>query len=325
MSTYQQLAAATERLINRYGPNDAPGVAELFAPHDKCEAVTSIDDEFAGVIERNDGELMTITFDFDDRYQVTGWRFATYGNNRDLEDSDAYHTGGSTGTLDDIAWDITETVTDWLDESFQPARFTNNLALHALAYTLEDEDFNTVSVEDNAVVVTHVNDFSMRITPEYSDDGIQHYLKCYKCEVLNPEGGSALEAYDDLDELVDALRRQEAIDEDEIKQEFAEQVNELFSNDVWRLDQSWLIDMIAHWGPVDRDEDEDRYRGKVDAMGIQEVHLGPFGQIEAVEMLAMGDFYGEETAVLRGSDLVGKAAAWLTEEMDSCGVNARGR
>ena len=194
-----------------------------------------------------------------------------------------------------------------------------------LAQALEDHEFDNITTEENTVTVTHDNDFSMRITPEFSDDGIQRYLKCYRYGAMASEGQLERGTYDDLDELVDALKRQEAIDEDEIKEKFAEQVTELFSNDVWKLGDSWLSDMIAHWGPVDEDENEDRYRGKVNAMGIEEVHIGPFGEVASVEMLAMGDFYGEETDVLCGDDLAWKAAAWLTEEIDSCGVDAHSR
>lgn len=324
MNTYQQLAATVARRIKSDGP-DAHETAQLFAPHDKCETVTSMDDGDTGIIERNDGKLMTVTFDIEGYNRVTGWRYATYRNSGYLEDSDAYHAGGSTGSLEDTAWGITETVTDWLDESFQPAHGTDSLALHALAYTLEDNDFNGVTVEEHTVTVTHDNDFSMRITPEYSDDGIQRYLKCYRYVALASGGRLERGTYDDLDELVDALKRQETIDEDEIRQAFAEQVNELFSNDVWRLGDSWLSDMVAHWGPVDEDEDEDRYRGKVNAMGIEAVHIGPFGEVEVVEMLGMGDFYGEETDTLSGRDLAWQAAAWLTEEIGSCGLDAHGR
>lgn len=323
MNTYQQLAATVARRIKSDGP-DAYETAQLFAAHDKCETVTSVDDGDTGVIERNDGKLMTITFDIEGYNRVTGWRYATYRHSGYLEDSDAYHTGGSTGSLEDTAWDITETVTDWLDESFQPAHGTDSLALHALTYTLEDKDFSNVTVEENTVIVTHDNGFSMRITLDYSHDGIQRYLKCYDIEAIASEGRLEHGTYDDLDELVDALRRQEAIDPDAITHEFVEQVNELFSNDVWRLDQSWLSDMIAHWGPVDENEDEDRYRGKVNAMGIEAVHIGPFGDVEAVEMLGMGDFYGEETDTLSGRDLAWQAAAWLTEEIDSEGSDAHG-
>lgn len=198
--------------------------------------------------------------------------------------------------------------------------------LQALASSLEDEFYEVEVSEHNGrkhVLVTHDNEHAMRITPNYSHDGITDYLRGYDCTLLPPQGEQAVTRFDDLGELRAALEKQQAIDPDASIKAFVQQVNELFSNDVWRLGDSWLSDMIAHWGPVDWDED--RYRGKVDAMGVQQVHLGAFGEVEAVEMLAMGDFYGEETAVLRGSDLVGKAAAWLTEEMDSCGVNARGR
>lgn len=329
MNTYQQLAAATARRINSWGP-DAPGVAKPFASHDKCETVTSMDDGDTGVIERNDDERLTITFDVDDRNRVTGWRYACYHDEDDLTSSDAYHTGGSTGSVEDIAWDITEYVTDWLDESFRPTRHTDNLELNALALTLEEDDFYSVSVERDEdgysyLVVAHENDFSTHIKHDYSHDGIQRYLKSYKCEVLNPEGGWVFETYDDLDELRATLKRQEAIDPDEVRQEFVKQVDGLFDNDVWKLGDSWLSDMVAHWGPVDEDENEDRYRGKVNAMGIEEVYIGPFGQVEAVKMLAMGDFYGEETDVLRGDDLAWKAAAWLTEEIGSCGLDAHSR
>lgn len=194
-----------------------------------------------------------------------------------------------------------------------------------LIQALENDDFDNITTEENTVTVTHDNEYSAEITPKYSNDGYAWYLTNYDVVWTTPEGETEEWWYSNLDLLCAALKKQETIDEDKIKQAFVEQVNELFSNDVWRLDQSWLSGMIAHWGPVDQNEDEERYRGKVDAMGIQAVHIGPLGQIEAVEMLAMGDFYGEETAVLRGSELVGKAAAWLTEEIDSCGLDAHGR
>lgn len=194
-----------------------------------------------------------------------------------------------------------------------------------LIQALENDDFDNITTEENTVIVTHDNEYSAEITPKYSNDGYAWYLTNYDVAWTTPQGETEKWWYRSLDLLCADLKKQKAIDEDEIKEKFAEQVNELFSNDVWRLGDSWLSDMVAHWGPVDEDEDEDRYRGKVNAMGIEEVHIGPFGEVESVEMLAMGDFYGEETDTLSGDDLVGKAAAWLTEEIDSCGMDAHGR
>lgn len=198
--------------------------------------------------------------------------------------------------------------------------------LQALASSLEDEFYEVEVSEHNGrkhVLVTHDNEHAMRITPDYSHDGIKEYLLRYDCTLIPPHGERVEAEYDDMDEVRAALEKQQDIDPDAAVAAFVQQVNELFSNDVWRLGDSWLSDMIAHWGPVDWDED--RYRGKVDAMGVQQVHLGAFGEVEAVEMLAMGDFYGEETATLSGNDLVGQTAAWLTEEVDSCGLDAHGR
>ena len=191
-----------------------------------------------------------------------------------------------------------------------------------LVQALENDDFDNITTEENTVTVTHDNGYSASITPKYSNDGYAWYLTSYDVVWTTPQGETEEWWYRSLDPLCADLKKQKAIDEDEIKQEFVEQVNELFSNDVWRLDQSWLSDMVAHWGPVDWDED--RYRGKVDAMGIRAVHLGPFGDVEVVEMLGVGDFYGEETDVLDGRDLAFKTAAWLTAEIDSDGWGAHG-
>lgn len=192
-----------------------------------------------------------------------------------------------------------------------------------LIQALENDDFDNITTEENTVTVTHDNEYSAEITPKYSNDGYAWYLTRYDVVWTTPEGETEEWWYSNLDLLCAALKKQEAIDPDEIKQAFVKQVDGLFDNDVWRLDQSWLSDMVAHWGPVDWDEDS--YRGKVDAMGIRAVQIGPFGDVEAVEMLGMGDFYGEETDALSGGDLAWKAATWLSEEMDSCGLDAHGR
>lgn len=314
MTTYQQLAATLARRIKSDGPNPYE-TAQLFAPHDKCETVTSMDDEDTGVIERNDGKLMTITFDIEGYSRVTGWQYATYQDSGYLEDSDAYHTGGSTGSLEDTAWDITETVIDWLDESFQSARSTDSLALHALAYTLEDDDFNTVSVEDNAVVVAHYNDWDTKITLEYSHDGYRRYLTGYSCTLHTPQGDAGSDHYSDLDELRAALKKQEAIDPDAIKQAFIAEVDAHFSDDIWEKGHT-LDEVIECWEP--NDFGDAAYKDQVNVVGVVDVHLNVHGEVESADLVALGDFWGEEAETLSGGDLFGnelseRVARWFRD------------
>lgn len=318
MTTYQQIAATIARRIKSDGP-DPYETAQLFAPHGKCADITTMHDGDTGIIERNDDALMTVTFDVDDRNWVTGWRYALYAGKDSLDDADESYSADFAGTLDDVAWDITENVTDWLDESFQPAHSTDGLALHALAYTLEDDGFNQVEVSEHnghgIVLVTHDNEHAMRIKPDYSNDGIKDYLRGYDCTLLPPQGEQAVARFDDLDELRDALEAQQNIDEDAAVAAFVQQVDSLFSGDVWRLDNGGMDDVVAGWEPIDFDEE--RYQDRVNAMGIRWAHLGAYGEVESVEMVAIGDFWGEDAEELWGGHLARWAAAWLEDAVDS--------
>ena len=185
--------------------------------------------------------------------------------------------------------------------------------LQALADDLEGS-FYQVEVSGNSVLVTHDNAHTMRITPDYSHDGIKEHLLSYDCALLPPQGEQAEASFDDLDELRAALERQESIDQDTAVAAFVQQVDRLLASDVWHLGSS-LDDIVAGWEPIDFDED--RYRGRVDAMAIRQAHLGAYGEVEAVEMVALGDFHGEEAEDLWGENLAGQVAAWLEDAVDS--------
>lgn len=186
--------------------------------------------------------------------------------------------------------------------------------LQALADDLEGS-FYQVEVSGNSVLVTHDNAHTMRITPDYSHDGIKEYLLSYDCTLLPPQGEQAEASFDDLDELRAALERQESIDEDAAVAAFVRQVDSLFGGDVWRLDNGGMDDVVAGWEPIYFDEE--RYRGRVNAMGIRWARLGAYGEVEAVEMVAIGDFWGEEAEELWGENLAGQAATWLEDTAES--------
>lgn len=185
--------------------------------------------------------------------------------------------------------------------------------LQALADRLEEE-FYQAEVSEGEVRVTHRNDYMMRIDPHYSYDGVRECLVAYACELVSPEGELAEAEYSDVDELRAALEQQENIDPDANVKAFVQQVSDLFGSNVWRLGTS-LDDVVDGWEPVDFDED--RYRGRVDAMAIRQAHLGAYGEVEAVEMVALGDFHGEEAEELWGENLAGQVAAWLEDTVDS--------
>lgn len=188
-----------------------------------------------------------------------------------------------------------------------------NEQLQALADDLEGS-FYQVEVSGNSVLVTHDNAHTMRITPDYSHDGIKEYLLSYDCALLPPQGEQAEASFDDMDELRAALEQQENIDPDANVKAFVQQVSDLFGSNVWRLGTS-LDDVVAGWEPADFDEE--RYRGRVDAMAIRWAHLGAYGEVEEVEMVALGDFHGEEAEELWGEGLAEQVVAWLKETAES--------
>lgn len=315
--TNQQIAANIIRRITDYGPS-AIDVAKLFEHHDKCDAVTSMDDGDCGVIERNDGARLALSFDIDDNNNATGWRYVRYTDEDALRALDGNVEDILTDSIDDIAEGITTCVTTWLDESFRPARHTDDLALDQLAISLAG-DFGGVSVErdengNSYVVVEHDNEYAMGITHTYSHDGYKPVFTGYACDVLPPMGESAEAEYADLDELRAALKKQEAIDPDAVVQEFVQQVDTLLGSDVWCI-SGLLDDVVTSWSP--NDYDADRYRDKVNVMGIRRAQLGAYGEVETVEMVALGDFWGEEAENLWGENLAGQAAAWIEDTAES--------
>lgn len=189
--------------------------------------------------------------------------------------------------------------------------------LQALAANLEDDFFQVEMGEHNGhgiVLITHDNEHAMRIKPDYSNDGITDYLRGYDCALIPPEGKEAADRFDDLDELRAALEAQQDIDEDDAVAAFVQQVDSLLASDVWRMDNG-MDDVVASWEPIDFDED--LYKGRVDAMGIRSARVGAHGEVEYVEMVAIGDFWGEDADDLWGEHLSRRVAEWLEDAIGS--------
>lgn len=189
--------------------------------------------------------------------------------------------------------------------------------LQALAASLEDDFYEVEVSEHNGrkhVLVTHDNEHAMRITPNYSHDGIKEYLLRYDCTLIPPQGEQVEAEYDDMDDLRTALENQQEIDPDAAVADFVKQVDTMLDSDEWRLGSS-LDDVVAGWEPSDFDEN--RPRGRVNAAGIRWAHLGAYGEVEEVEMVALGDFWGEEAEELWGENLAEQVVAWLKDTSES--------
>lgn len=171
-----------------------------------------------------------------------------------------------------------------------------------LIQALENDDFDNITTEENTVTVTHDNEYSAEITPKYSNDGYAWYLTSYDVVWTTPEGETEEWWYSNLDLLCAALKKQEAIDEDEIKQAFIAEVDANFSDDIWKKGHT-LDEVIECWEP--NDFDDATYKDQVNVVGVVDVHLNVHGEVESADLVALGDFWGEEAETLSGGDLFG--------------------
>lgn len=168
-----------------------------------------------------------------------------------------------------------------------------------LIQALENDDFDNITTEENTVTVTHDNDYSAEITPKYSNDGHEWYLTSYDAVLTTPQGETEEWWYRNLDLLCAALKKQEAIDPDATTADFIKKVDDLFTDDIWGAG-STLDEVIACWEP--NDFDDAAYKDQVNVVGVVDIRLNVHGEVEYVDLVALGDFWGEDAETLSVHD-----------------------
>lgn len=187
-----------------------------------------------------------------------------------------------------------------------------------LIQALENDGFDNITTEESTATVTHDNEYSAEITPKYSNDGYEWYLTNYDVVWTTPEGETEEWWYSNLDLLCAALKKQEAIDPDAIKQAFIAEVDANFSDDIWKKGDT-LDEVIECWEP--NDFDDAAYKDQVNVVGVVDVHLNVHGEVESADLVALGDFWGEESATFAGRDEFGhslaeQVAEWFRDIID---------
>ena len=157
------------------------------------------------------------------------------------------------------------------------------------------------------------NDSYLEVTyagNEYSTQIKTDGIRGYDCELYSPHGKTEQVRYENIGELFAALTEQSEIDDDFTRDNFIGQVNREFNDQIWKLNRfPELEDVVADWSPTDWDED--RYRRKIIALGIERINLDIHGNIIDVELIAHGDIGGDEKETFSGSGMARDCAQWF--------------
>lgn len=185
-----------------YWPMNGNDIAKYFESHGKCSYMSSFDGGEIGVLERSDDHVLALwlCFDEEDEELVTAWRYTVHGPGRLFEHPTA--GGGITGDWETIAYDIAQTVTEWLDASQVPDSRTIEGDVRELCKKL-DKALYWVGSEFE-------EDGSPNVTVSWGEDAtafvcIDYFHNWYRVEYTDWYGDYEVKPYANFDALVAGL------------------------------------------------------------------------------------------------------------------------